>query len=89
MATLYTSKYYTDVSTFLKQGWTEEEINTYFPILESLNDRELLELHEACNIKMFSPGEIVDKEQAIHALVNSKDTPKSIFIEAIKINRRL
>jgi hypothetical protein len=87
MANLYRSKYYSDLSTFLKEGWTEEEINTYFPILESLNEQELLQLHNHCKIKMFSAEEGIDKEQAIHALVNPKDTPKYILIEAIK-NRK-
>jgi hypothetical protein len=82
MTTLYTSKYYGDLTNFL--GWTEDEINMYFPILESLNEQELLQLHEACNIKMFSLEEAVDKEQAIHVLVNPNDTPKALLIKAIK-----
>lgn len=84
MSNLYVSKYYSDLSIFLKEGWTEEEINKYFPILELLSENQLLQLHEACNIEMFSPDEVVDKEQAIHALVNSKDTSKTTLIEAIK-----
>lgn len=80
----YNSKYYSDLQSFLEKGWTQEEINTYFPLLESLSEEDLFKLHQLCQIKMFSSGDPVDKEQAIHALVNPDDTPKEMLINALR-----
>lgn len=85
MENLYRSKYYSDLGTFLQTGWTIEEINTYFPYIESLKNTELIRLHQLSGIDMFTPNESLDKEQAIHALVNSKDTPKDRLIQSIQI----
>ncbi len=87
MTERYKSQYYSDLNYFLKVGWTENEIDTYFPIMESLSDSELLELHELCHISMFKEGESVDKEQAIHALVNPHDTPKDLLLSAVFIQQ--
>ena len=84
MTNFYHSKYYGDTSGFLEDGWTAEEINTYFPILETMSDEDLLKLHTLCSVHMFDPGESVDQEQAIHVLVNPKDTPKALLIASIK-----
>jgi len=88
MSELYKSKYYADLRQFMKDGWTEEEINTYFPLLESMEGEELLKLHKLCSITMYRTGENVNKEQAIHVLVNPKDTPKEMLINAIDSIRK-
>lgn len=78
MEALYDRQY------LLENGWAEDEINTYLPILEGLNDQSLLELHSLCKIHMFEPGETVDREQAFYVLLNPHDTPKELLISAIQ-----
>lgn len=84
----FTSKYYSDFDFLLKKGWTESEISTYIPLLESLSDEELLSLHQLCHIQMFSSKDTVDKEQAIHVLINPDDTPKQLLIDSINQLRK-
>jgi hypothetical protein len=84
MPQLYKSKYYNDLSYFLDYGWSEREINIYFPLLESLNVQDLLQLHQLCQIIMFSTPDSFDKEQAIHVLVNHTDTPKDLLIKSLQ-----
>lgn len=89
MALTYRSKYYGDLTTFLGEGWTEEEINLYFPILESLSPEDLRRLHALCNIRMFASHEAVDEEQAIHVLVNAHDTPKELLLKSLKTMKHI
>ena len=84
MAIKYKSKYCGDLYWYVKEGWTEEEIDQHFPVLESMTNKELLRIHEMCEIKMYSDEERVDKEQAVIVLVNPMDTPKELLISSIK-----
>ncbi len=80
---MYTSQYLFDTTFLLQHGWTEENINTIIPLLESLDDQSLRELHRLCNIAMFAPDESVDEEQAVWVLINPQDTPKDLLFSAL------
>jgi hypothetical protein len=80
---LYKSKYYLDLQHFIKRGWTEAQINAYFPVLEAMSQRELFDLHAKCGVKMFSRPDDVDEESAIHVLVSGSDVSKPRLIEEL------
>ncbi|GEM_PF-2499529 len=87
MSDPYKSQYYPDTQYFINNGWSQYEINVYFPILESLDNQELLDLHALCHAKMFKKGEAVDKEQAIHVVLNPNDTPKERLVSALFVKQ--
>lgn len=84
MEELCDSKTIGDVSFLLQLGWLPAEINTYIPYIDSLTDNQLLQLHNASGIKMFSSENEVNREQAILVLLNPDDISKENLIALIK-----